>query len=89
MPTGKENKMRKTKKAARAAVHSAVEAELIRLQEEGVTANPFTQEGNFGASLCWSRGCQEARSFGLTEKQIQRVLRDAHALTKEVYYLQM
>ena len=81
--------MRMKKKAARAAVHSAVEAELIRLQSEGVTANPFTQEGNFGASLCWSCGYQEARSFGLSSKQVQRVLRDAHEVTKEVYYLQM
>ena len=91
MPTGKENKMemRKTKKAARIAAFSAVEEELKRLQSEGVCCNPFTGQGNFGASLCWSRGYYVTRSFGLSEIQTKRVLRDAHELTKEVYYLQM
>ena len=82
-------KMKMKKKAAIRAAHSAVEAELVRLQSEGVCCNPFTGQGNFGASLCWSRGYQVARSFGLTEKQTKRVLRDSHELTREVYYLKM
>jgi hypothetical protein len=82
-------KMKMKKKAALRAAHSAVEAELIRLQSEGVCCNPFLSEGNFGASLCWSRGYDVAQSFGLTRKQVMRVLRDAHELTAEVYYLQM
>ena len=82
-------KLSKINKAARDAGSSAVDAELERLANEGVSCNPFTQEGNHGASLCWSQGYEVAQSFGLNDKQIMRVLRDAHELTMEVYYLKM